>query len=131
MKLQDERPPENSDLSPRLALRSRGHWALVEPAEIEALSSEGNYTRFHLRSKRSAPLVRSTLKRALAQLDRAVFVQVYRSHAINGSLVRDVQLRQGRSEGYIRLESGRRVPLSRSYREEVDRWLGAVEVVIG
>jgi DNA-binding LytR/AlgR family response regulator len=66
-------------------------------------------------------MVRSTLNDFMAQLDLKNFIRVHRSYAVNLQLIEDI------FPAEISV-SGAKVPMGRSYREDLLKALGISEV---
>jgi two-component system LytT family response regulator len=112
--------PECEYLS-RFCIRSAGRVQLVPSSEVEWIEAYGNYVRLH--TSTSHPLFRETLRNLTARLDPAHFCRVHRSAIVNIDSIRE--MRPCVSGDYLlRLASGTRIRLSRTYRPELDRRTG-------
>jgi two-component system LytT family response regulator len=104
----------------RVCIRSTGSVQIVRVADVEWIEACGNYVRLHTATER--PLARETIKRLLAQLDPTKFCRIHRSAVVNLGRIRE--MKPAVSGDYLlRLDSGIRLRLSRSFRLEVDRRL--------
>ena len=109
----------------RLTVRSTGRVQIVRVADVEWIEAYGNYVRLHARD--AHPLARETLRGLVDRLDPARFAQIHRGAIVN--LDRVVEVRPtGSGDAVVQLASGIRLRLSRSFRAEVDRQLGARRV---
>ena len=88
--------------------------SIVRREEIECLEAARNYVTVHTADREF--LVRNTLANLEEKLGPGGIVRTHRSYLVN--IDRIDEIRTGDSgNGEIRLRSGRRVPLSRSYRD--------------
>jgi two-component system LytT family response regulator len=102
----------------RVCIRSSGRTQIVRLADVEWIEACGNYVRLHTATER--PLARETLKHLDESLDPTQFCRIHRGAIVNMSRIRE--MKPSVSGDYvIRLESGMRLRLSRSYRAELDR----------
>jgi len=87
--------------------------------ELLYLESDANYVTLHLKSQKKV-MVRSTLNDFITQLDPKTFIRIHRSYSVNVHLVDDIFP----SELSI---SGIKIPIGKSYREELFHALGIKE----
>jgi two-component system LytT family response regulator len=105
----------------RLAVREKGRILFVPLDEVEWIESEGNYVRLH-RGK-DTHLLRETMAAIEAKLDPARFMRIHRQAIVNVERIRD--LRPWFTGEYIvRMQSGRELTLTRSYRDNLRLLLG-------
>lgn len=83
--------------------------------KIIRLEAEGNYTHFYLEGQKHL-LVCKTLKDYHELLERHQFMRTHQSHLIN---LRKISAYVKTEGGYIAMEDGSQVPISRQKREEV------------
>jgi two-component system LytT family response regulator len=89
--------------------------------EVEWIESEGNYVRLH-RGK-DTHLLRETMAAIEAKLDPDRFMRIHRQAIVNVERIRD--LRPWFTGEYIvRMQSGRELTLTRSYRDNLRLLLG-------
>jgi two-component system LytT family response regulator len=112
-----EKQPHSGYLQ-RLVIRSVGGTQVVRMAEIEWIEAYGNYVRLHAGGTQT--LARDTLRRLSARLDPSVFCRIHRSAIVNIDKVRHIRPALS-GDSVIRLDSGIRLRLSRSYRAELTR----------
>jgi len=89
-------------------------------SELSHLESDANYVTLHLLSQKKI-MVRSTLNDFMAQLDLKNFIRVHRSYSVNIHLIDDI------SPTEISV-NGVKVPMGRSYREDLLKALGISEI---
>jgi two-component system LytT family response regulator len=101
----------------RITVRSTGKIEIVLVADIEWIEAAGNYVRLHTPSAR--PLLRETMRNLVEQLDPAHFVRIHRGALVNlDTIVKMEPLVSG--DCIVRLRSGMRLRMSRSYRQQVE-----------
>ena len=106
----------------RVLVRTRDGYVLVKVADIDWIEAENNYVRLHV--GKESHLLREKLSALQARLDPAHFARIHRSTIVN--LNRVVRLKPWFSGDYVvTLENGKEVRLSRTFREVVQRQLGA------
>lgn len=105
----------NADSRPleRLAVRVGRRIKLVRVAEVECIEAAGNY--INVCTPDAVHVVRESLQRLEARLDAAVFVRIHRSTIVNTRRVSEIEPHL-HGDYVVRLESGRRVILSRTFR---------------
>ena len=84
------------------------------------LESDANYVNLYIKSQKKV-MVRSTLNDFIEQLDMGRFIRIHRSYSVNLNLIDDVFP----TEVSV---SGTKIPIGRSYREELFKALGINEV---
>jgi two-component system LytT family response regulator len=87
----------------------------IAVSKIVRLEAEGNYTHFYLDGQKHF-LVCKTLKEYQELLESHQFIRSHQSHLINYRKIAAYIKTDG---GYIAMEDGSRVPISRQKREEV------------
>lgn len=100
----------------RLVVRRGGAYAMIDLSNLDWLEAAGNYVRLHVGE-------RSYLHRiSLAELERRLpadrFVRVHRSAVVNLDRVERIEP-TGSGDFEIRLEGGRTVRMSRTYRDRL------------
>ena len=93
---------------------------LVKVEDIEWIESSGNYVNLHSNG-RIYPL-RSTLTKISERLACAHFSRVHRSFAVNHQAIDNISY-QGSGDGEITLKGGKRLALSRRYKDEFKKAL--------
>lgn len=100
----------------RLVIPERGRTVVVPVDEVSWIEADDYYVTVHAAGRRH--LWRESLAALEARLDPRRFVRVHRSAIVNVDRVREVEHgRDGRAT--VRLDTGVRVPVSRSRRDEV------------
>jgi two-component system LytT family response regulator len=109
--------PEPSALAERLIVRSNGRVLFFKVDEIDWIDAAGNYVR--LNSGEHSHLLRETMAGIENRLDAAKFVRIHRSTIVNIDRVKE--LVQGpHGDFVVVLRNGKRLPLSRGYRERLE-----------
>lgn len=88
---------------------------LVKVSDIEWLESSGNYVNLHSKG-RIYPL-RSTLAQLNSRLAAVGFSRIHRSFGVNHNFIDNISY-QSSGDGEIVLRSGKKLPLSRRYKDE-------------
>jgi two-component system, LytTR family, response regulator len=105
----------------RLPVKVKGRIVFLRLDEIEWIESEGNYVRLHASGESYS--LRETLSAVEAKLDPAQFMRIHRCNIVNINHIKD--LRPWFTGEYIvRMQSGKELTLTRSYRETLQRLLG-------
>ena len=105
----------------RYAVRVRGEIVLVNAADVEWVSAEGNYARLHAGEK--SYLIRDSMQRLEESLDPALFARVHRSAIVNLTRVKKLVLERDGSYEIV-LASGAAVPVGATYRARVEQFVG-------
>lgn len=105
----------------RYAVRVRGEIVLVNAADVEYVSAEGNYARLHAGEK--SYLIRDSMQRLEESLDPALFARVHRSAIVNLTRVKKLVLERDGSYEIV-LASGATVPVGATYRSRVEQFVG-------
>jgi two-component system, LytTR family, response regulator len=104
----------------RLVVRDRGKTVALEPATIDWVASDGDYVCIH--AGVTSYLHHATLSSIAADLPAEKFVRVHRTAIVNVERIRDLEpLTNG--DFSIRLTTGARLRLSRTYRDALSRRL--------
>ena len=114
------RRQEDAQALTRLLIKSEGKVIFLNTREIDWIQAEGNYVR--VQAGPTAHLLRQTLSRLTKDLDANRFLRIHRSTIVN--IERIKELRPCFHGDYIvHLRDGKRLTLSRTYREEVRKIL--------
>jgi two-component system LytT family response regulator len=105
----------------RVLVKAGSRTVLLRTEEIDWIESAGNYVRIHVGSERH--LMRETMSGLEARLDPDRFVRIHRSTMVNLDRVRELEP-YFHGDYIVRLTSGTRLTLSRSYRDRVQARLG-------
>lgn len=84
--------------------------------QIESLTAAGNYVEVY--SGGETYLIRATMKQLQATLPDSLFLRSHRSHIVN---IREIE-RIAPGNHTLQMRSGRRLPLSKSYRGQLYRY---------
>jgi len=113
--------PTESYLS-RILIRDGERVVPVRLDEVSRISAEEKYVRLHA-GKRTY-LYRTPLSALVGRLDPRRFVRVHRSEILNVDFVAELQP-WSHGDYVIVMKDGSKIPLSRTYREQVLKALGA------
>lgn len=124
--LQRAREPEAPALPPapksdRIAVKADGRLVFLKPEEIVRVEAADNYVMLHLGSGRL--MLRETMTAIEARLGSAGFARVNRSAIVSLDQIREIQPAQ-HGDYTVVLRDGTRLPLSRSLRGQLDRFMG-------
>jgi two-component system LytT family response regulator len=100
----------------RLVVRTGGRIAFVRTEELDCIEAYGNYLRLCLSSEEH--LIRMTLSAIDSRLDPSRFVRIHRSTIVNVDRVKELQS-TFHGEYLVLLHSGKRLTLSRGYRDRL------------
>ena len=105
----------------RIAVESRGKVQVVPVAEIDFILASGPYAELHVKDRRH--LIRESMTVLEERLDPADFLRIHRSVIVRIALVETLHKSPG-GDYEVQLKGGRRLRVSRSRREELERRLG-------
>jgi two-component system, LytTR family, response regulator len=117
-------PPPPADAGPafrRIAVRNNGHVLFLAPEEIEWIEAAGNYVR--LNALGQSHLLRDTMSGVESKLPRDRFLRIHRSAIVNLEAVREL-VPSPHGDFVVVLKSGKRLPLSRGFRDRLEEALG-------
>ncbi len=106
---------DRKDEEQKIAVPLADKIEFIAIGKIIRLEAEGNYTHFHLEDQKHH-LVCKTLKEYQELLESHQFIRTHQSHLINFRKISAYVKTEG---GYIAMEDGSQVPISRQKREEV------------
>jgi two-component system LytT family response regulator len=98
----------------RIAVRTGRRVRFVVVDDIASLEASGNY--LHLHTAAGVQVIRDTMSRMEARLDPARFIRIHRSTIVNIRRVREIEPHL-HGDYFVRMEDGRRLVLSRNYRD--------------
>src|SRR5207249_4124156 len=107
-------PEEPKTFMPRLAIRDRDRFVIVNTADIEWVDSAANYVQLHVNGKTF--LLRTTMNELEEQLDPRVFARIHRTVIVKVDRVREV-LPSENGDFTVILNNGTMLRLSRTYRD--------------
>jgi two-component system, LytTR family, response regulator len=106
----------------RFAVKTGSRIQVVFTENIDWVGTAGNYTELHSGGK--AHLLRETMNTLEEQLDPAQFIRVHRSRIVRLKCVRELRA-IGNREYIVRLSDGSEHRASRSYSDQLERWLSS------
>lgn len=99
-----------------------GHRILLIPVDaVDSIEAAGNYVYLHCETGQH--LIRESVGKLEAQLDPHQFTRVHRSTIVRIGAIAELE-RLGTGDHVIRLQSGRELTLSRTYRKGFEQALG-------
>jgi len=107
----------------RLVVRSRGKVELLRVDDIDWIEAHHNYVKLHVRNE--AHLLRQTIGEIETRLQPDKFLRIHRSLIVNVDRIHHLQA-CGYGEYLVVLQNGKNLPLSRSYRDRLDRLLETI-----
>lgn len=105
-----------SDAIDRFLVKSEGRILFFDAREIDWIEAASNYAEIH--SGQQSFLVRHTMNELEKKLNPMQFLRIHRSFIVNLSKIRGVQPCSS-GEYMIRLQSGKELPSSRGYRDNL------------
>lgn len=105
----------------RFAIRVRDRWVVARASAVDWIEASGDYVTLHVGDK--TYLLRSTMSSLEARLNPRYFLRIHRSTIVRLDCVRSVEA--GEHGDYtVLLEGGRKLRVSRGYRDAVLERLG-------
>jgi two-component system, LytTR family, response regulator len=108
----------------RLVIRSRGQVSFLRVDEIDWIEASHNYLKIH--SGPDIHLLRETIKQIEAQLQPDKFLRIHRCLIVNVDRIRRLEA-CGYGEYLVVLRDGKKLSLSRGYRENLDRLIDSLQ----
>jgi len=108
----------------RLPIKEKGRIFFLQLDQVEWIESEGNYVRLHLSGE--SYLHRETMLALEVNLDPAQFMRIHRSTIVNILRIKDLRP-WFTGEYIIRMQSGKELTLTRTYRDNLRRLIGKTE----
>jgi two-component system LytT family response regulator len=105
----------------RLAIKSGGRVMFLEVREIDWIEADGVYVNVHAGGR--TYLYRSSMGSLHKRLDPRLFIRVHRSVTVNANRIRELKVRT-HGDHTVTLKDGTKLPLSRTYRAQLEAWLG-------
>ncbi|MHB0755703.1 LytR/AlgR family response regulator transcription factor [Polaribacter sp. M15] len=97
----------------KITINTDGKLVFLEPKDIYYVESDGNYSTLHL-SKNKKIVVTKKLKEINELLPKDHFFRIHNSYIINLDTIKEFL----KSDGYVILESGAKVPVARQRKSE-------------
>lgn len=105
----------------RLVIKSAGKVQFVEVEDIDWAGAEGSYVSLNINGK--AHLMRGTLKKLEETLNPEKFLRIHRSTIVNVERITELKS-HFHGEYIVILKNGKRLKLSRNYRDKAEKLLG-------
>ena len=105
----------------RLVIKSGGRIFFLKVEEIDWIEAEGDYMNLHVGN--ASHLLRETMSDLAAKLDPEKFLRIHRSTIVNVERVKEIQP-FFKGEHVVTLKDGKKLKMSRSYREKLEALLG-------
>lgn len=108
----------------RLVVRSRGQLTFVKVADIDWIEARHNYLRLYISGE--VHVLRKTMSDLESQLLPECFLRIHRSLIVNVDRIRHLKS-CGYGEYLLEMKNGKNLPVSRSYREQLDSLIEKIE----
>jgi two-component system LytT family response regulator len=112
-------------LQPRIAFKVKGRILFINPGEVVAVQSEGNYVWLRLESV--SHLLRESLSVVAQKLEPHGFIRIHRSVLVNASFVEEIRPHPTGEYG-LRVKGGKEYTVTRTYKRNLKSlaafWLG-------
>lgn len=108
----------------RLVIRTRGQMSLLRVDEIDWIEASHNYLKIH--SGSDIHLLRETIKEIEARLPPDKFLRIHRCLIVNVDRIRRLEA-CGYGEYLVVLRDGKKLSLSRGYRENLNRLIDSLQ----
>lgn len=107
--------PNNIQTNQVIALPMKEGYRLVEQESILYCKAEGNYTLVTFVNGNTM-LISRKLKQTAASLENTWFLRIHQSYFVN---MRHAQLYLRKAGGQLVMKDGKKLPISKSYKEQV------------
>lgn len=104
----------------RIVVRSRGQVVFLRVDEIDWIEAAHNYVRIHI--GRDVHLLRESITDIEGRLQPQMFLRIHRSLMVNVDRIRRLEA-CGYGEYLVVLHDGKKLSLSRGYRDRLDRFV--------
>jgi two-component system LytT family response regulator len=108
----------------RLVIRSRGEVSFLRVDEIDWIEASHNYLKIH--AGPDTHLLRETIKEIETRLQPDKFLRIHRCLIVNVDRIRRLEA-CGYGEYLVVLRDGKKLSLSRGYRENLDRLIDSLQ----
>ena len=115
--------PQKTPYLDRIAVESKGKVRVIPVAEIDFIVASGPYAELYVADRRH--LIREAMQTLEERLDPAHFLRIHRSIIVRLDLV-ETLLKSPGGDYEVQLKGGRKLRVSRSRREELERRLGVL-----
>jgi len=118
--------PQESNTGPgsKLRVKSKGGFIFLKHKELVWIEAAGNYLNLHCVDRTYR--VREPLSEFYARLTGTNFVRIHRSIIVNTDHVRELRS-WGMGDYIVVLANSKELPVSRSFRNALDRWMSSSE----
>ena len=110
----------------KIAIKTNGRILFVDPAEVTAVESQGNYVL--LQRQAVSHLLRGSISTLAEKLGPHGFIRIHRSVLVNAACVQEIQPRN-RGEYLLRIRGGKEYTVTPTYRENLRAiahlWIGS------
>jgi DNA-binding LytR/AlgR family response regulator len=114
-----------SPREPRIAFKVKGRILFINPGDVVAVQSEGNYV--WLRLETLSHLLRESLSVVAEKLEPHGFIRIHRSVLVNASFVEEIRPYPTGEYG-LRVKGGKEYTVTRTYKRNLKSlaafWLG-------
>jgi DNA-binding LytR/AlgR family response regulator len=114
-----------SPREPRIAFKVKGRILFINPGDVVAVQSEGNYV--WLRLETISHLLRESLSVVAQKLEPHGFIRIHRSVLVNASFVEEIRPYPTGEYG-LRVKGGKEYTVTRTYKRNLKSlaafWLG-------
>lgn len=104
----------------RFSVRTGQRIVVVLVSDIDWIEACGDYVTLHAGNR--THLLRQTMNKMESQLDPGRFLRIHRSTIVQTSRIRELVALDNR-EFLLRLSDGKELKTSRSYSEQIEKWL--------
>jgi two-component system LytT family response regulator len=109
-----------AEMIDRLAIKSGGRVTFLDVREIDWIEAAGVYVNLHAGGR--TYLYRASMVSLHNRLDPRLFIRLHRSVTVNANRIRELEVRTHGDHTVI-LKDGKKLPLSRTYRTQLEAWL--------
>jgi len=124
--LEDLPQIQNTSRQPaRIGIKANGRLLFIDPADVYAIQSEGNYVL--LQRESGSYLLRESISVMAEKLKPYGFIRIHRSVVVNGSCVEEIQPLVTGEYG-LRIKGGKEYTVTRTYKKNLkslaEFWVG-------
>ena len=120
------RMQEQSQPSPRVAIKVKGKILFINLSEVVVVQAEGN--NVSLQRNGSSYLLRESISTVAEELEPQGFIRIHRSILVNASFVEEIQPYSTGEYG-LRVKGGKEYTVTRTYKKNIkslaEFWFGA------
>lgn len=112
--------------TPRIAIKSNGRIAIINPGDVIAVEAEGNYVL--LQQRTGSHLLRESISNMAEKLRNYGFLRIHRSVLINSAYVQEIEPCLT-GEYTLRIRGGKEYTVTRTYKKNLrslaEFWIGS------